>query len=76
MRDAAKLVKTKFDLYLAKYDIQDLEDSGRELIAIVAFDLAYRSLQTGDKADLLPFVERIDDLNVELTEYLKADKNL
>ena len=76
MRKAAKLVEKKYDLYVAKYDVKDLENTGRELIALVAFDLAYRSLKTGGEADLLPFVERIKELNGELSEYLKADKDL
>lgn len=76
MRKAAKLVEEKYDLYVSKYDVQDLENSGRELIALVAFDLAYRSLKSGEEADLLPFVERVGRLNTELSEYLKSDKNL
>ena len=76
MRKAAKQLEKKYDEYTASYDVEDMEKSGRELMALVAFEFALKSLRAGDEVDLLPFVKRVETLNTEVTGYLAENKPL
>ena len=76
MRKAAKELEKVYDFYSASYDVEDIEKSGRELMAMVAFQLALKSLEAENKVDLLPFVKRIETLSSEVTQYLAENKAL
>ena len=76
MRRAAKEVERVYDNYVMSYDTDDLEKSGKDIMSMVACFFAMRSLGFRDEADLLPFVERIEVLNTEITEFLAEDKSL
>ena len=76
IREAAKLLEKRYSLYAEGYDMQLLEEIGQEILPLVAFDLACRSVCISENSNLIPFVKKIEELDNEIAEYLNADKEL
>ena len=76
VRKAAKELEKVYDFYTTSYDVEEIEKSGRELMALVAFQFALESLKAGNEVDLLPFVKRVEGLSSEVTQYLKENNTL
>ncbi|MDD6209094.1 MAG: cell division protein ZapA [Bacteroidales bacterium] len=73
-RKAAELVEKKYALYVKTYDVKETKRLGQDLKFLVAFEFALESLKT-QKDDMMPFVDKIDELNEELADYLKIRTN-
>lgn len=70
IREAAKQLRTKLNLYRQKF--AKSEPDTKELLAMVALQLAVNKLQLEDKNDTTPFTDKIQQLTNELEVYLES----
>jgi cell division protein ZapA (FtsZ GTPase activity inhibitor) len=69
VREAAKQLRQKFTAYKQAYSEAGLSD--KDLMTMVAIDIAVSHLQLERNSDKTPFVSRIQQLNEKLKDYLK-----
>jgi len=69
IREAAKQLRHKLYQYRQKYTQSDLEI--KDLLAMVALQLAVKSTKLEDKNDTSPFTDKIQQLTNELEIYLE-----
>ncbi len=69
MRKAARQVNSKILQYREHFSHGEVDT--RDLLAMVAFQLSMNNLQLESRNDTGPFTEKIQQLTVELEQYLK-----
>jgi len=69
IRKAAKLVNDKFKVYQRKYS--DTENA--KLLSMLAIELASEYLKVESQTDMDPFVEKVQEMEQALNEYLKNE---
>lgn len=74
-RKAAELVEKKYALYIKTYDVKETKRLGQDLKLLVAFEFAMENLRI-QRENVDPFVNKIEELNTALSDYLNIDKNL
>ena len=69
VREAAKQLRQKFIVYKQSYSESDLSD--KDLMTMVAIDMAVSHLRLERNNDKASFVTKIQQLNDKLKDYLK-----
>ena len=69
VREAAKQLRQKFIAYKQSYSEADLSD--KDLMTMVAIDVAVSHLQLEKNNDKASFVTKVQQLNDKLKDYLK-----
>lgn len=69
VREAARQLRQKFNAYTQNYTGADLSE--KDIMAMVAIDIATSHLRLERKNDTVPFTTKIQQLNEKLKDYLK-----
>jgi len=69
VREAAKQLRQKFTVYLQAFSEADLSE--KDLMTMVALDIAVSHLQLERNNDKTSFISKIQQLNDKLKDYLK-----
>lgn len=69
VREAAKQLRQKFNAYTQTFTGAGLSE--KDIMAMVAIDIATSHLQLERKNDTAPFATKIQQLNEKLKDYLK-----
>ena len=71
VREATKLLRQKFNAYKQTFSEAKLSD--KDLLAMVAIDVATSHLRLEEKNDTVPFTTKIKQLTDELKDFLKEE---
>lgn len=69
IREAVKQLRQKFNAYTQAFSEANLSD--KDIMAMVAIDIATSHLRLERKNDTMPFTTKIQQLNEKLKDYLK-----
>lgn len=69
VREAAKQLRQKFNAYTQVFSGAELSD--KDIMAMIAIDIATSHLRLERKNDIVPFTTKIQQLNEKLKDYLK-----
>ncbi|MDR0835234.1 MAG: cell division protein ZapA [Tannerella sp.] len=72
VRDAAKLIRDKFNLYRERFVIDKVSDE--DIMAMVALDIATAKLTFEKQNEISPLLEKVSGMNDKLKEYLNIQK--
>jgi hypothetical protein len=72
VREAAQLVRHKFNLYRRRYAANEVSDL--DIIAMVALDIATAKQTLSRENEVFPLKERVNRMNDKLKEYLNIQK--
>ncbi len=70
-RKAARQVNDKIKLYGGHFESPDIEL--KDLLAMVSFQLSMDNLKKEDKEDASPVYKRLDELILEMENYIKSN---
>jgi cell division protein ZapA len=71
IREATKLLRTKFNAYKNTFSEAKLSD--KDILAMMAIEIATNHLKLEKKNDTVPFTTKIKQLNDELKDFLKEE---
>ncbi|MDR1098406.1 MAG: cell division protein ZapA [Tannerella sp.] len=71
VREATRQLREKFNVYKQTFSEVNLSD--RDILAMIAIDIAVSHLKLEKKNDTVPFTTKIKQLNDELKDFLKEE---
>ena len=69
VREAARQLREKTNAYIQAFSNADLSE--KDIMAMVAIDIATSHLRLEKKNDIVPFTSKIQQFNEKLKDYLK-----